>query len=146
MEEEIFDSITWESPSTLQRAPSLSFPRDQQRLSAINTTISESTHDPSSPKWEGFLIPSVRDPVKELPDTRDVYVSYLVSVKVRAIPISQLSSLDEPSMFTDKLTELHNTQPFMQAEVSRFLLPQGPFSERLSSVRRPTPSRQTSNR
>lgn len=38
--------------------------------------------DPHAPKWEGYLITSVKDPVKELAETKDAYVSYLVSAKV----------------------------------------------------------------
>ena len=77
MEEEVFDSITWETASTVHR-PQLP---PEQRL-GLEYDQAIGADDPSNPKWEGFLIPSVRDPVKELPDTRDAYVSYLVSAKV----------------------------------------------------------------
>ena len=52
------------------------------------TNDSES-RDPRDPKWEGFLIASVKDPVKELSDTKDAYVSYLVSAKVYGSSIEQ---------------------------------------------------------
>ena len=81
MDDEIFDSITWETSSTMHRPPL------QQGLHQgvveydPHSTVSE-PDDPLAPRWEGYLLPSVRDPVKELPDTRDTYVSYLVSAKV----------------------------------------------------------------
>jgi sorting nexin-4 len=81
-EEDVFDSVTWESPS----AP----PYDNNdgnppsRPGFIQSTV-ESNDDPLQPKWEGYLITSVRDPVKELAETKDAYVSYLVSAKVSSL-------------------------------------------------------------
>jgi sorting nexin-4 len=79
MEDEVFDSITWETSSTAHRT---SLPQEQHQRLEYDLLSATETDDPYSPKWEGFLVPSVRDPVKELPDTRDAYVSYLVSAKV----------------------------------------------------------------
>lgn len=78
-DEDVFDSVTWESPESVpihnahQQVPV--GPGFRQ-----STTDSEGPHDP---KWEGYLITTVKDPVKELAETKDAYVSYLVSARVR---------------------------------------------------------------
>jgi sorting nexin-4 len=51
-----------------------------------STSDSVEEPHPHDPKWEGYLITSVKDPVKELAETKDAYVSYLVSAKVRFLP------------------------------------------------------------
>ncbi|CDO75513.1 hypothetical protein BN946_scf184935.g49 [Trametes cinnabarina] len=84
-EEDVFDSVTWESPSA---------PANYEGTSARpsgpgfrqSTSESEDGRDPLEPKWEGYLITSVKDPVKELPETKDAYVSYLVTAKTN-LPI-----------------------------------------------------------
>lgn len=75
-DEDVFDSVTWESPSaaTYVAPPPPTGPGFKQ-----STDDGEGPHDP---KWEGYLVTSVKDPVKELADTKDAYVSYLVSATV----------------------------------------------------------------
>ncbi|KAF7347664.1 Sorting nexin-4 [Mycena venus] len=74
-DEDVFDSVTWESPS----APSYD---TSEGPSGPGFRQSTSDNDgPNDPKWEGFLITSVSDPVKELAETKDAYVSYLVSAQ-----------------------------------------------------------------
>ncbi|TFK94390.1 hypothetical protein K466DRAFT_593567 [Polyporus arcularius HHB13444] len=79
-DEDVFDSVTWESPPVpttyegTSTAPS--GPGFRQ-----STSESEDGRGPNDPKWEGYLITSVKDPVKELAETKDAYVSYLVSAK-----------------------------------------------------------------
>lgn len=76
-EEDVFDSVTWESPAVHHY--------DTQHHPSLGPGFKQSTgeqEDPLEPKWEGYLIPSVKDPVKELAETKDAYVSYLVSAKV----------------------------------------------------------------
>ncbi|CAL1694962.1 unnamed protein product [Somion occarium] len=83
-DDDVFDSVTWESPSapTYDAGPSApTGPGFRQ-----STAESEPGHGPHDPKWEGYLITSVKDPVKELADTKDAYVSYLVSAKTN-LPI-----------------------------------------------------------
>ncbi|KAF8203092.1 lipid binding protein [Pholiota molesta] len=75
-DEDVFDSVTWESPNT---QPS-EFD-EPIRGPGFRQTTFDSNEDPLQPKWEGYLITSVRDPVKELAETKDAYVSYLVSAK-----------------------------------------------------------------
>lgn len=79
-EDDVFDSVTWESTEpTFDIGPSpLSGPGFRQ-----STADSDAEQGPHDPKWEGYLITSVKDPVKELAETKDAYVSYLVSAKVK---------------------------------------------------------------
>lgn len=83
-DEDVFDNITWETPNATN------YDTDTAIISSgpgFRQSTSESNEDPQQPKWEGYLITSVRDPVKELADTKDAYVSYLVSAKVRPMNI-----------------------------------------------------------
>lgn len=79
-DEDVFDSVTWESPAAptygFEEATASSGPGFRQSTAAE----SEGPHDP---KWEGYLITTVKDPVKELAETKDAYVSYHVQAKVR---------------------------------------------------------------
>jgi hypothetical protein len=77
-EEDVFDSVTWESPVTHV------FDIDEHPPSGPGFRQStEDSEGPHDPKWEGYLITSVKDPVKELAETKDAYVSYLVQARVR---------------------------------------------------------------
>ncbi|OJT15936.1 Sorting nexin-4 [Trametes pubescens] len=84
-DEDVFDSVTWESPAAPATyegtSAGLSGPGFRQ-----STAESEDGRDPHDPKWEGYLITSVKDPVKELAETKDAYVSYLVTAKTN-LPI-----------------------------------------------------------
>ncbi|KIM88623.1 hypothetical protein PILCRDRAFT_233174 [Piloderma croceum F 1598] len=79
-DDDVFDSVTWESPNTPAYDIEENFlgkgPGFRQ-----STADSEDGRGPHDPKWEGYLITSVKDPVKELAETKDAYVSYLVSAK-----------------------------------------------------------------
>lgn len=75
-DEDVFDSVTWESPNTPAYETVVS------QGPGFRQPSFDSNEDPLQPKWEGYLITSVRDPVKELAETKDAYVSYLVSAKV----------------------------------------------------------------
>ncbi|KAF8349668.1 lipid binding protein [Amanita rubescens] len=80
-EEDVFDSVTWESP------PQHRYEAQHHLSSGPGFKQSTAEHeDPLHPKWEGYLVPSVKDPVKELAETKDAYVSYLVSAKTN-LPI-----------------------------------------------------------
>jgi sorting nexin-4 len=86
-EEDVFDSVTWEAP-----------PEDNSQAPTgpgFRQSVDVDSPGPNHPKWEGYLITTVRDPVKELAETKDAYVSYLVSAKVRS-DISM--ALDEPQL------------------------------------------------
>ncbi|KAI0652013.1 lipid binding protein [Trametes meyenii] len=84
-DDDVFDSVTWESPNAPAtfEGPStgLSGPGFRQ-----STAESEDGREPHDPKWEGYLITTVKDPVKELAETKDAYVSYLVTAKTN-LPI-----------------------------------------------------------
>jgi len=81
-DEDVFDNITWETQSATN------YDTDTAVIPSgpgFRQSTAESNEDPQQPKWEGYLITSVRDPVKELADTKDAYVSYLVSARVRRV-------------------------------------------------------------
>ncbi|KAF9454092.1 lipid binding protein [Macrolepiota fuliginosa MF-IS2] len=81
-DDDVFDSVTWESPSAL------AYDDDLATVPA-GPGFRQSTADsgdPHEPKWEGYLVTSVKDPVKELAETKDAYVSYLVSARTN-LPI-----------------------------------------------------------
>lgn len=76
-DEDVFDSVTWESPSTPTYDDHAAVPSGP----GFRQSTADSG-DPHEPKWEGYLVTSVKDPVKELAETKDAYVSYLVSARV----------------------------------------------------------------
>ncbi|KAF9040465.1 nexin sorting protein [Hymenopellis radicata] len=80
-DEDVFDSVTWETPAhpTYTSEPPSTGPGFRQ-------STADSSEGPHDPKWEGYLITSVKDPVKELAETKDAYVSYLVSANTN-LPI-----------------------------------------------------------
>ncbi|KAI6109352.1 hypothetical protein EV401DRAFT_2059628 [Pisolithus croceorrhizus] len=83
-EEDVFDSVTWESasaPYDVDYTAKQTGPGFKQSTAGV-----EEPHGPHDPKWEGYLITIVKDPLKELPETKDAYVSYLVSAKTN-LPI-----------------------------------------------------------
>lgn len=79
-EVDVFDSVTWESPSAPYEVEHI-LPTTGPgfRQSIVGAEEPQSAHDP---RWEGHLITIVKDPVKELAETKDAYVSYLVMAKV----------------------------------------------------------------
>jgi len=86
-DEDVFDSVTWDSTATEIDEPTTS------HRPGFRQSTTDVPEDPLQPKWEGYLLTSVRDPVKELAETKDAYVSYLVSAKVRLLSMSIILSL-----------------------------------------------------
>ena len=83
--EDVFDSVTWESPADQGYAPAdVSLPSRPGFKQSIEE--GEENRGPHDPKWYGYLITQVKDPVKELAETKDAYVSYLVTAKVSPNP------------------------------------------------------------
>jgi sorting nexin-4 len=80
-DEDVFDSVTWESPPNLYDVENIDTPSGP---GFRQSTAGEEGQGPHDPKWEGYLITSVKDPLKELAETKDAYVSYLVSAIVGA--------------------------------------------------------------
>ncbi|KAH9835932.1 lipid binding protein [Rhodofomes roseus] len=83
-DEDVFDSVTWESPAAPPNDIDYAAPSGPGYRQS--TSESEEGRGPHAPKWEGYLITAVKDPVKELAETKDAYVSYLVSAKT-SLPI-----------------------------------------------------------
>ncbi|KAJ3556521.1 hypothetical protein NM688_g1986 [Phlebia brevispora] len=99
-DDDVFDSVTWETPANAQPynigGPSLpSGPGFIQSTEEV-----EPGHGPNDPKWEGYLITSVKDPLKELAETKDAYVSYLVTAKTN-LPIFSTPNPSARRRFTD---------------------------------------------
>lgn len=83
-DDDVFDSVTWESPSN--QPYSIGGPSVPTGPGFIQSTEEvEPGQGPNDPKWEGYLITTVKDPLKELAETKDAYVSYLVTATVRML-------------------------------------------------------------
>lgn len=131
-EEDVFDSVTWESPAapTTYEGTSggLTGPGFRQ-----STSESEDGRGPLDPKWEGYLITTVKDPVKELAETKDAYVSYLVSAK--ASPGLYLSARERCSRnTTDQPVDILLPKPFRSETLPRLCLLAFTSGEGLSSM------------
>jgi hypothetical protein len=90
-DEDVFDSVTWETPGPAAHTPAppsglsggfgAGFD-DDGAGPGFRQSTDDDGRDPHEPKWEGFLKTAVRDPTKELAETKDAYVSYLVAAEV----------------------------------------------------------------
>ncbi|PPQ67141.1 hypothetical protein CVT25_005742 [Psilocybe cyanescens] len=96
-DEDVFDSVTWESPNAPTYDPNEAL---TSQGPGFRQTTFDANEDPLQPKWEGHLITSVRDPVKELAETKDAYVSYLVSAKTN-LPIFSTPNPSSRRRFQD---------------------------------------------
>lgn len=94
-DEDVFDSVTWESPTdptyNVEAPPS---------GPGFRQSTADSSEGPHDPKWEGYLITTVKDPVKELAETKDAYVSYLVTAKTN-LPIFSTPNPSSRRRFQD---------------------------------------------
>ena len=132
---DVFDSVTWETPSGGGAAfnPPPSGPGFRQ-----STSDSAEEPRPHDPKWEGYLITSVKDPVKELAETKDAYVSYLVSAKVRTSPQIPPNPSEDRAICVDRPPNILHTEPLLPETLSGLRIPQESPQSRLSRLRRPT--------
>jgi sorting nexin-4 len=89
-DEDVFDSVTWETETA---APAYEAEERTPSGPGFRQSTSDNEGGPHDPKWEGYLITNVKDPVKELAETKDAYVSYLVSAKVRWLGCSHCTIL-----------------------------------------------------
>ncbi|EIM92269.1 lipid binding protein [Stereum hirsutum FP-91666 SS1] len=99
-DEDVFDSVTWESPATPAPAYDVGVGAPSGPGFRQSTAESEDGRGPHDPKWEGYLITSVKDPVKELAETKDAYVSYLVTAKTN-LPIFSTPNPSSRRRFQD---------------------------------------------
>lgn len=127
-DDDVFDSVTWEESPTSE----IDEPTTSHGPGFIQSTTG-ANEDPLQPKWEGYLMTSVRDPVKELAETKDAYVSYLVSAKVRLL--SGLILLSGHSFTTDQPPHILYTKPVVSSSLSRLRLSQRPSRSRLPGMR-----------
>ncbi|KAF9076024.1 lipid binding protein [Rhodocollybia butyracea] len=87
-DEDVFDSVTWDSP-----APAPFYP--EHTLSS-----GPGYRQSNDPSEGGYLITTVTDPQKELAETKDAYVSYLVSAKTN-LPMFSTSNPSARRRFQD---------------------------------------------
>ena len=112
-DEDVFDSVTWESPSAPVYTDNLPSTGPGYRQSTDSNEAG-----PHDPKWEGYLITTVTDPQKELAETKDAYVSYLVSAKVLNLQINSVHRLTV--ITTDESAHVFYSKSVCQAEIPRF--------------------------
>ena len=91
--DDVFDSVTWESPavtgydtSPYEEVDPLPPVTTSHNGPGFKQSLDADGPGPYEPKWEGFLMPTVTDPVRELEGTKDAYVSYRVEATVRPCP------------------------------------------------------------
>ncbi|KXN88761.1 Sorting nexin-4 [Leucoagaricus sp. SymC.cos] len=94
-DEDVFDSVTWESPSAPAYDDHVAVPSGP----GFRQSTTE-TGDPHEPKWEGYLVSAVKDPVKELAETKDAYISYLVTARTN-LPIFSTPNPSSRRRFQD---------------------------------------------
>jgi len=99
LDEDVFDSVTWETPSAANDYD-VDPPRPTDPGYGPGYRQSTAEGDPHEPKWEGYLIVTVKDPVKEVPDTKDAYVSYLVTTETN-LPTFSASTSSSRRRFQD---------------------------------------------
>ncbi|THH33160.1 hypothetical protein EUX98_g1065 [Antrodiella citrinella] len=99
-DEDVFDSVTWESPAAPTGYATAGGPSALSGPGYRQSTSEEADQGPHEPKWEGYLLTSVKDPVKELAETKDAYVSYLVSAKTN-LPIFSTPNPSSRRRFQD---------------------------------------------
>lgn len=93
MQDEVFDSVMWDTPNTGGGGYDASGDTDNERVARPGPGYRQEPAQPSSdePRWEGYLDVEVKDPVKELELTKDAYVSYLVVGRVSLFQSSVIS-------------------------------------------------------
>ncbi|CCO28273.1 Sorting nexin-4 AltName: Full=Autophagy-related protein 24 [Rhizoctonia solani AG-1 IB] len=104
MDEDVFDSVTWDTQASEPvRDPYDPEFQTETAVSPIQTPIASSASGPgyrqsmdstgdadaSTPKWNGYLLVQVKDPLKELDGTKDVFISYKVEARTNLPTFSQ---------------------------------------------------------
>lgn len=82
---EVFDSVLWDTPASTGYEVSDDADRPEPSSSGPGYRQDNAESSNEHPKWEGYLDVEVKDPVKELENTKDAYVSYLVVGRVRSV-------------------------------------------------------------
>jgi sorting nexin-4 len=80
--DDVFDSVTWETPSAGAYEPSFVEAESAPTGPGFRREGGDRVVGSSEPKWEGYLLVQVKDPIKELEGTKDMYISYLVTAQV----------------------------------------------------------------
>jgi sorting nexin-4 len=133
-DEDVFDSVTWESSAT----HAFDFDGNVPTGPGFRQSTADTDLGPLDPKWEGYLITSVKDPVKELAETKDAYVSYLVQARVRYF-ILQWPFCD---LLPDKPPDFLYSKSHFSKALPRLCFSQGKPCKGLSSLCCPSVARQ----
>lgn len=140
-EEDVFDSVTWETPADNNKDYDAQ-PNAPPQGPGFRQTTFDSEEGSNEPKWEGYLITSVRDPVKELPETKDTYVSYLVTAEVRKRTGISIEDMCSPTR-VDRPSHILDEGPCVKEEIQRLCLSPRTSGEGLPSMCRTPITRQT---
>lgn len=116
---EVFESVAWESED-LPTTPSAAAGQPTASGSGAGYRVSDTGSDPAELKWEGYLIPLVSDPIKELEGTKDMYVSYKVTAKVSAWPPGQVWLALLLILIKDQSSSFCHIRNFDSSSVPRF--------------------------
>ena len=156
MDDDVFDSVTWETPASepvrdpydpnfqpSSAPPSTSTPVASNGPGYRQSMDATGDADASTPKWGGYLLVQVKDPVKELDGTKDVFISYLVEARVSGLVPNILALAYIPP---DKPTNFHANQSFCSTKIPRFCLFTRTPCSRLPSLCCSTFARQASPR
>lgn len=121
--EDVFDSVTWESP------PSNTYDDDNEDHPTASSSSrpgfrQEGGELPNSdePKWEGYLHIMVQDPVKELEGTKDTYISYLVTGQVR-VPQAPTNVLTNKYPHPDESSNILHRHAVRSTPLPRLCIP-----------------------
>lgn len=104
--DDVFDSVTWETPSmSANNGYEATYLNNEDDGATAPAKPGYLHHDdgdsaPNEPKWEGYLVGVVKDPVKELDGTKDMYVSYLVTART-SLPIFSSTTPSSRRRFQD---------------------------------------------
>jgi hypothetical protein len=138
-DDEVFDSVTWESPAPpaaggLDAGIGAGGPSTGPGFRQ-SASEGDDTADPHAPRWEGYLRTSVRDPTKELAETKDAYVSYLVSAEVCISQITIGLCLDNDWLGIDEPANIFDKEPIGTEEIQRLWFLAGESRQRLPGMR-----------
>lgn len=132
-DEDVFDSVTWESAAANTYDPEETPPSGP----GFRQSTADSTEGPHDPKWEGYLVTTVKDPVKELAETKDAYVSYLVQAKVSLLFL-RILVLALNVLIQDQPTNILHTKPNVSPSLPGFCLLERKPRPRLSCLCSPS--------
>lgn len=143
-EDDVFDSVTWETPSPQTYDVLVDNPTPGRGFREL-APDSQNDGNPNDPKWEGYLITSVKDPVKEMAETKDAYVSYLVSAKVCCF-VPGNGDVGSSALKQDQSIHILYANAIFKETISRLCVPTGSSCKELPCMCSSFATRQTAIR